>query len=140
MATTAANPYRINQDYLLPMGPTDYFTEVTDDKDDNILSKLRPRAARPPNFRTPVKSEPDKTAAAESTEALPADFTTTEGATRPPRARKMRALTPDERAKFGPYRMMTEEKRRVAPSFKEISPKMAKTHICPSEVFSYNQE
>ena len=41
---------------------------------------------------------------------------------------------------LGPYRMMTDEERLAVPTFKEISPEMAKTHIRPSEIFAYNQE
>merc|ERR1712153_200979 len=52
----------------------------------------------------------------------------------------MRPLTAAECSRLGPNRMMTAEERAVAPPFKEMSPEMAKTHILPSVVFTYQQE
>ena len=101
VSTTSANPYRIKQDYLLAIGPADYFTEVTDDEGDDTPSGLWPNT-RTPRFKTSVKSEPAEAAAVELAEVLPTDSTTTKGATRPPQDRRMRALTPDERACLAP--------------------------------------
>ena len=76
----------------------------------------------------------------EPAELLPTSSTNTEGATHPPQDLRMRALTPDERTELGLYHMVTAEERLAAPPFKEISPKMVKTHIRPLAVFAYNQE
>ena len=147
VSTTSANPYRIEQDFMVAIGPADYFKEETDDEDDpDHGGPRRPRARATGTFKTPVKSEPTEAAGAEpeeptATEAEePAATETTAPASRPPRARKMRPLTADECSRLGPYRMMTADERAAAPPFKEMSPDMAKTHVLTSAVFAYQQE
>ena len=63
---TSANPYRTAQDFMVAIGPADYFKEETDDEDEPEDGGFwRPRAP-PTESKTPVKGEPTEAARAES--------------------------------------------------------------------------
>jgi hypothetical protein len=140
IADTELNPYRIPQDFLVAVGPQDYFKDVSDDED----------AAAPP---AGTAAGTDETDASPDVEALRAklasvkvgtprkpratDTGTAGGATRAGGPRRQRPLREAERKALGPYRMMTPAETAVAPLFKEMSPDMAKNHVLPSKVLKY---
>ena len=166
VAETEDNCYRIPQDFLVPVGPADYFVpvddpgaaepptetagdaEAADDKDTDATDDEAGGGGTPTAtgagptgpLRARMSAARDRKPPADFPFKRPAAIAPSSTAPLAPSgARRVRPMTPDEVAQLGLYRPMTTAERLTAPPFKEMTPAMAKTHVMPSQMHRFEQ-